>query len=383
MDTTAVLEALPADLPAHEPFKISLALHGLQHVTPWITLSDGKGRFLASLELQLTALGDSLSGVRWETQYTEGEAPPERILLHTVWEETLEQDLTTALCWLLLLSAGLVCYLAYATCSRHDGALEKLFFDEYAPLQSYYQGGVYQNPSNPPLPYDPLRAVELLEEAGWSEVNDAGIRTKDGRELRLRLVYPNALTEPSLTLFQEDARAAGIALDLQLLTPAAAWKALQEKQYEMMSIGWGALVFPNPETSFSSRLADQTGNNNVTAFSDPRVDELLAEYDIEYDVGRRIEIIREIDGRIYAEQPYVLGWYLAPVRVLYSGKFAMPPWGIGPLSDAGDEFFYWWVDPERKSAVEAARLDSTLTLPSQPVENRFWQRWRQANEETD
>jgi microcin C transport system substrate-binding protein len=260
--------------------------------------------------------------------------------------------------------------------------IEKLFFDEYAPLQSYYQGGVYQNPSNPPLPYDPLRAVELLEEAGWSEVNDAGIRTKDGRELRLRLVYPNALTEPSLTLFQEDARAAGIALDLQLLTPAAAWKALQEKQYEMMSIGWGALVFPNPETSFSSRLADQTGNNNVTAFSDPRVDELLAEYDIEYDVGRRIEIIREIDGRIYAEQPYVLGWYLAPVRVLYSGKFAMPPWGIGPLSDAGDEFFYWWVDPKRKAAVEAAQRDSSLTLPSQPVENRFWQTRRERAAET-
>lgn len=258
--------------------------------------------------------------------------------------------------------------------------IEKLFFNEYSALDSYYQGGVYQNPDNPHLPYDPLKAVELLEESGWTELNPAGYRVKGGRELRFKLVYTSPQLEPSLTIFQEDAKAAGIALELQLLTPAAAWKALQGKEYQLMAVAWGALVFPNPETSYSSELADQTANNNVTAFANSRVDELLEAYDTEYNVVRRTEIIREIDGLVYAEQPYVLGWYLAPLRLVYSNKFSMPPWGIGPLTDVGDEHFYWWIDPEKEKQVEAARKDPSKTLPLLPTENRYWQEWHQHND---
>lgn len=253
--------------------------------------------------------------------------------------------------------------------------IEKLFFGEYSPLESYYQGGVYQNPDNPRMEYDPVAAVELLEEAGWTEINDAGYRVKDGRELRFQLVYPSPQLEPSLTLFQLDAKAAGIAIDLQLLTPAASWKALQEKDYDLMSAAWGAIVFPNPESSFGSELADLKGNNNVTAFKNERVDELCDEYDTEYDVARRIEIIREIDGLIYGEQPYVLGWYLAPIRLLYSNKFEMPPWGVGPLTDGGDEHVLWWVDPEKEKLIEEARADPAKTLPVVPIDNRYWQEW--------
>lgn len=258
--------------------------------------------------------------------------------------------------------------------------IEKLFFGEYSPLDSYYQGGVYQNPDNVHMGYDPVRAVELLEEAGWTEVNPAGYRVKEGRELRFKLVYPSSQLEPSLTLFQEDAKAAGIAIDLQLLTPAASWKALQEKDYQLMSVAWGALVFPNPETSFKSSLADQTGNNNVTAFANERVDELCEAYDTEYDVKKRIDLIREIDGILYREQPYVLGWYLAPIRLLYSNKFEMPPWGVGPLTDTSDEHFLWWIDPEKEKQVEAARRDPSKTLPLLPVENRYWQEWHEHND---
>ena len=61
----------------------SLALHGMQLVTPWITLADGQGRFLSHLELQLTASGDALTAVRWEGQYVD-EHPPDQISVHHV-----------------------------------------------------------------------------------------------------------------------------------------------------------------------------------------------------------------------------------------------------------------------------------------------------------
>ena len=49
-----------------------------------------------------------------------------------------------------------------------------------------------------------------------------------------------------------------------------------------------------------SSLADKNNNNNIWGFKSERVDELLKEYDVAFDLSRRIEIIQEIDG-IWAE----------------------------------------------------------------------------------
>lgn len=129
-DSTTSLEALPADAPANEPFKISLALHGLQHVTTWITVSDGDHRFLDRLEVQLTAWGEHIEAVQWETQYVEGDVPPERIKLHWVWHEELEHDLAFALRVLFLLGASLVAGLAYVTCGRVGDSAVAMLMDE-------------------------------------------------------------------------------------------------------------------------------------------------------------------------------------------------------------------------------------------------------------
>src|SRR5215470_8797452 len=40
--------------------------------------------------------------------------------------------------------------------------IEKLFYKEYAPIDSYYAGSPYENPNNPKITYDPQLAVKLL-----------------------------------------------------------------------------------------------------------------------------------------------------------------------------------------------------------------------------
>lgn len=258
--------------------------------------------------------------------------------------------------------------------------IRQLFFDEYEPLTSYFQGGTYQNPGNELHAYDPFGAVELLEEMGWTKADpNAQYRTKDGRELTFKLTYRSPLSERSLTVFQEECRDAGIRLELQLLTPAAHWKAVRQKDYEIASMAWGGLTFPNPETTWHSSLADVPDNNNITAFADPRVDELCKEYDQEYDIQRRIEIIREIDGILYEAVPYVLEWYNPAQRVVAWNKFSWPEWGSLRTGDQEDSLYYtWWVDPDKAAALEAARQDPEATLPKPPVDNTFWQEWNAA-----
>jgi hypothetical protein len=36
--------------------------------------------------------------------------------------------------------------------------IEKLFYNEYVPLDSYYSGQVYENPNNKKMTYDPQLA---------------------------------------------------------------------------------------------------------------------------------------------------------------------------------------------------------------------------------
>jgi microcin C transport system substrate-binding protein len=258
--------------------------------------------------------------------------------------------------------------------------IEKLYFDEYAPLKSYYPGGEYENPDNVMVSYDEVAAVELLEQAGWTTVGEDGYRVKDGKVLGFTVQYGTPLSERSLTIYQEACKRAGIRLELQLLTPASRWKNIREKEYELSDQPWSGLFYPNPETSFHGRLAKEKDNNNVTGFSDPRVDELCARYDKSYDHAERVAIIRELDGIVFAAHPYVLEWYNPAQRVVYWNKFSMPPWGSARTADSDELFFNWWVDPEKEKALQAAKADPTMRLETPPVDLRFWDAWAAARE---
>ena len=257
--------------------------------------------------------------------------------------------------------------------------IKKLFFNEYGPITSYWQYGGYANPENTLYAYDEIRAVELLEEAGYTTINDEGYRTKDGKELALTLQFRQADSERYLTVFQESAKRAGVRLELQLLTPASMWKNVREKQYELAMMAWGALVFPNPQTSWHSDLASTKDNNNITAFASERVDDLIDAYAKEPDVAKRQALIQEIDGIIYQEVPYVLAWYLNNERILFWNKFGMPePWATGRFDEYGGDtalFKYWWVDTELEQQMLAARADTTLTMDPGRKAVKFWNLW--------
>ena len=253
--------------------------------------------------------------------------------------------------------------------------IDKLYYNEYSPLQSYWQGGSFMNRDNAALKYDPFEAVLLLEEMGYTEINSDGYRVKDGEILQFNLTYSSKFSEANLTIYQEDAKSAGIKLDLLFETPASRWKSMRQKNFDLTSTAWGALVNPNPETSFGGALADQLDNNNVTSFSSARVDELCVEYDNEYDVQRRREIIREIDGIIYKEQPYVLGWFNPSQRMAYWNKYSMPAWGSTKTADYDSLHYTWWVDPVKEAALKEALADPSITLDPGPAENRFWPNW--------
>jgi microcin C transport system substrate-binding protein len=254
--------------------------------------------------------------------------------------------------------------------------IEKLFYNEYIPQNSIFAGSVYENSDNPTNKYDPQRAIELLREAGYTERSDQGLLLRNGQPLSIELIYGQQQSEPALTIFQEDLRRVGISLNLRFLTFATLIKLLDERQFQMVSLGFSASKpYPMPRSMFHSDQADLPASNNLAGFKDQRADEIIDAYDIEDDVNTRIELIRELDGIVTNSYIYMLEWYAPYDRFVYWNKYGQPESylsriGMGAISTY-DAFTMWWHDPAKEAALNQARRDNA-GLEVGPSEVDYW-----------
>ena len=253
--------------------------------------------------------------------------------------------------------------------------IEKLFYNEYEPINSFFAGTPYENPNNPKNEYDPARAVKLLNDAGWKDRDAQGRLTKNGQPLTMELLYFYKPYEAALTTYQEDLRKVGIGLNLRFVTPETLYSLVPQRKFELALVILGGLVFPNPETSFASSLADQNNSGNYTGFKNKRVDELLGHYDKEFDQKKRIATIREIDGIVANSHEYVLFWEAPYVRIAYWNKFGMPQGYFSRFGDYTDAPGLWWIDPDKDAALKKAMADNNAKHPVGAVDDYFWQEY--------
>ncbi|HEY7446709.1 MAG TPA: extracellular solute-binding protein [Vicinamibacterales bacterium] len=255
--------------------------------------------------------------------------------------------------------------------------VEKLFYSEVIPIDSYYSGGIYENPKNPKMQYDPQLAVKLLAEAGWKDRDAQGRLTRNGQPLTMELMYANKITEPALTTYQEELRKLGVTLNLRFLTPETMFQLMGDRRFDLIYLGWTGLLFPNPETSYKSTLADANSTNNVTGIKNQRIDQLLDIYDREFDTQKRLEIIREIDGILANIHPYVLTWDTPYQRIAFWNKFGQPEGYLTRIGDYRDVPTLWWIDREKETQVARGINDTTVKMAVGTTEARYWQQYAQ------
>ena len=250
--------------------------------------------------------------------------------------------------------------------------VEKLMYNQYELMHSYFPGSIYENPDNPQILYDPGIALELLAEAGWKERDSRGRLVKDGQPFEMEILYRQQSFERYFTIYQEDLRKVGINVNLRLVTPETQFTLMMERQFDLVMAGWGGLLYPNPENTFHSSLADPDNTNNITGIKNARIDEICDAYDRMFDLEDRIAAIREIDGIMANEFHYMLQWTGPFHRFVYWNKFGAPSGHITRVGDYSDPPSLWWFDPEKLRSLHEARGDSTIQLEVGTTENRYW-----------
>ncbi|MFK7904980.1 MAG: ABC transporter substrate-binding protein, partial [Chitinophagales bacterium] len=254
---------------------------------------------------------------------------------------------------------------------------EKLFFNEYAQCTSYFEGTPFANPSNPEPTYNPDKAIELLEAAGWKKkAGQKFLSNNKGELFEIDMDIVQSL-ERIFTPFQQDLEKVGIKMNLVITDPQTRFNKVLERKFKIGFQSWGGLNIPNPETSMHSKYADPPQTNNITGLKSPEIDKLCQRYDESWDPAERKQILRDIDKLAVAEQQYAFGWG-APYtfRCAYWNKFNMPEWGFPYQGSLNYEYAFssWWYDAEKAEKLEKARKDESITFPINPVEIDYWGR---------
>ncbi|WP_243393334.1 extracellular solute-binding protein [Leptospira perolatii] len=237
--------------------------------------------------------------------------------------------------------------------------VEKLAFNEYELTDSYYSGvwSEGQFPS-PPIQYDPNLARKLLSEAGWKP-NAKGILEKKGKEFKFSILDRDRSTEKYFTIFIERARELGIVASIET-TDLAEWGSRMDKfDFDMTWAAWGGGLFPDPESMWYSKYADENGQNNITGFKNSEVDKLIEMQKTEFDVKKRESILKKIDQILTKEVPYVLLWNTKSTRLLYWNKFGYPTNSLGKFGSESYAKGLWWLDEKKSDLLESSKKSKT------------------------
>ncbi len=173
--------------------------------------------------------------------------------------------------------------------------------------EQFLEGPAYDK-TLAPLPFDLERARALLAQAGWYDRDQDGFADQGGTKLEIEFLYPtgNRTSELSGQAFQASLKKIGVELRLQARDWAAMQESIRARDFDAISMGWITPPVVDPEQAWHSKWANVESANH-SGLSDPDIDRLIGEIQVELDPTRQKTLFFDLQRRVYALQPYMFG----------------------------------------------------------------------------
>jgi peptide/nickel transport system substrate-binding protein len=189
----------------------------------------------------------------------------------------------------------------------HDAMLDKLCYGLYEPATGPFHETSWMAPRKKlaPSKQDLDKAEALLDEAGWIDHDNDGVRDKEigGRLVPFEftmLVNQQPLRVAICTLLKENLDQIGVRMNVRPTESTVLQQLTQDKKFQAYHGGWGAGT--DPDTS-ENIWATGAGRNYV-GYSNPEVDRLFEEGRRELDRAKRAEKYARIQEILQDDQPY-------------------------------------------------------------------------------
>ena len=222
------------------------------------------------------------------------------------------------------------------------------------PVASPYKPGTrWSNPQLRPYPYDPQKARQLLQQAGYQDHDGDGILDKDGKPLAFEiLTNQNKQREMSATLIQRRLQEIGIDVKIRVLEWASfIGRFIKTGDFDAVLLGWGLGLDPDQYNIWHSSQ-QAPGQFNFIGYHNPEVDRLLEQGRLEMDAGQRMKIYHQFAETLLEDSPIVYlyaGYGLSAIHRRVKGiDSPAPPKGIGYNAHE------WYIPaPLRRSEIAA------------------------------
>ncbi|WP_439830256.1 extracellular solute-binding protein [Aeromonas caviae] len=272
---------------------------------------------------------------------------------------------------------------------QHALALDKmiatLLRGDYQRLNTYGSGqGDFTNTDLKARPFDPALAREFFAKAGFTKTGPDGILRNDkGQPLSLSITYTTAEHAQRLTLLREEAKKAGLNLELNLMDASAGFKSMLEKKHQSAWMAWSGGRYPAYWEHFHRVNANKPQTNNIMNIDDDRISALVEQYDKAFDFSKKADLSRQIQQRLYELASFVPAYQVPYTRAGAWRWVRLPKVPATPQSD----LLYWpldgsnsgysfggllWIDEAAKAQTRAA-IKGGQTFPPVTITDTTYQ----------
>jgi len=210
---------------------------------------------------------------------------------------------------------------AIALAFNRQKLVEDLLLGRTGVAATDWDNSPWVDPTIEPWPYDPEKAKELLDAAGWVDSNGDGTRDKDGVELVLKYgTTSREIRQDTQAVAQQDLAQVGITLDLLSFDPDIFFSSYAEDgpsaNFSLDIIEYSdSADFPDPNTVVwlcSEIPSDENpAGVNPTGLCDEKLDGLFKLQATQVDFAERQKTMHQITRYIF-EQVYWLGLWEDP-----------------------------------------------------------------------
>jgi peptide/nickel transport system substrate-binding protein len=191
----------------------------------------------------------------------------------------------------------------------------------------------YNPNTRPTYPYDPRKAGQLLDQAGWVKGPD-GVRAKGGRRLEFTLQY--ATGDPVLKsvaqVMQQDWQAIGVKMTPQEIQFSQLVTLITDtRTFDLILVGFNFSQDPDQSQLFSSSGTERGGFNGFD-FKNAQVDQLLNQAATTLDQSKRKQLYVQYQDIMAAQVPAPVLYFL---KRTYGVSKRVQGYGYGPFNQYG------------------------------------------------
>jgi peptide/nickel transport system substrate-binding protein len=207
----------------------------------------------------------------------------------------------------------------------------------------FYIYGHQGDPNIQPWPYDPQKAKQLLDEAGWVDHDGDGICDKDGVPFKFRFmtVSGTPFYERLAKLIKDEMAKVGIELTVDPYEWSVFQERLNTRSFDAVTLAWGGTVEEDPYQIWHSSQIGNRGSNYV-GFKNAEADSLIEQARRTMDEDKRNELYPRLHRILHEEQPYTF-MFTRPFLQLLDRRFEnvkVHKLGLNPLE--------WYVPRDKQ-----------------------------------